>query len=105
MNVTLTPAEEADLRRRIASEARRLHDEFEGTFSGETIDRFVAESAAGLERSRVKDFIPMFVRRFARDRLKALAQAEGLLTKDRPEVLFVCEHNAGRSQMAAALTG
>src|SRR5438045_847416 len=24
--------------------------------------------------------------------------------KDRPEVLFVCVHNAGRSQMAAALT-
>ena len=26
-----------------------------------------------------------------------------LLTGDRPEVLFVCVHNAGRSQMAAAL--
>ncbi|MBM2811264.1 MAG: arsenate reductase ArsC [Chloroflexi bacterium] len=25
------------------------------------------------------------------------------MTKDRPEVLFVCVHNAGRSQMAAAL--
>ena len=26
-----------------------------------------------------------------------------LLTDERPEVLFVCVHNAGRSQMAAAL--
>ena len=25
------------------------------------------------------------------------------ITKDMPEVLFVCVHNAGRSQMAAAL--
>ncbi|CAA9270713.1 MAG: Arsenate reductase thioredoxin-coupled, partial [uncultured Actinomycetospora sp.] len=25
------------------------------------------------------------------------------MTDDRPEVLFVCVHNAGRSQMAAAL--
>jgi arsenate reductase len=41
--------------------------------------------------------------RFARERLKALGQAEGLITKEQPEVLFVCVHNAGRSQMAAGL--
>lgn len=28
---------------------------------------------------------------------------EGLVTKEVPEVLFVCVHNAGRSQMAAGL--
>src|SRR6266487_2115910 len=33
----------------------------------------------------------------------ALAQVEGSIVKDVPEVLFVCVHNAGRSQMAAAL--
>ena len=27
------------------------------------------------------------------------------MTDPRPEVLFVCVHNAGRSQMAAALLG
>jgi protein-tyrosine-phosphatase len=32
-----------------------------------------------------------------------LAQAEGSIVKDVPEVLFLCVHNAGRSQMAAAL--
>jgi arsenate reductase (thioredoxin) len=41
--------------------------------------------------------------RFCRERLKALAQAEGIVDKDQPEVLFVCVHNAGRSQMAAGL--
>jgi arsenate reductase (thioredoxin) len=41
--------------------------------------------------------------RFARERLNALAQAEGKLVKEQPEVLFVCVHNAGRSQMAAGL--
>jgi protein-tyrosine-phosphatase len=41
--------------------------------------------------------------RFARERLKALAQTEGLIVKEMPEVLFVCVHNAGRSQMAAGL--
>ena len=35
--------------------------------------------------------------------LKALAQLEGAMTKEQPEVLFVCVHNAGRSQMAAGL--
>ncbi len=33
----------------------------------------------------------------------AVAQADGIVAKPLPEVLFVCERNAGRSQMAAAL--
>jgi len=33
----------------------------------------------------------------------ALVQLEGVLVKEQPEVLFVCVHNAGRSQMAAGL--
>jgi protein-tyrosine-phosphatase len=43
------------------------------------------------------------VERFTRERLRALAQAEGTVMSEVPEVLFVCVHNAGRSQMAAAL--
>jgi protein-tyrosine-phosphatase len=31
------------------------------------------------------------------------ARVQGVLVSDLPEVLFVCVHNAGRSQMAAAL--
>ncbi len=42
--------------------------------------------------------------RFATDRLTALAQATGAIETPVPEVLFVCEQNAGRSQMAAVLT-
>ena len=48
-------------------------------------------------------FVPVLAHRFARERLKALGQAEGKITKLVPEVLFVCTHNAGRSQMAAGL--
>jgi len=80
-----------------------LHEEFRGIYSLETIERFVDESIDRLAGARVVDFIPLFVHRFARERLRALAQAEGALVKDVPEVLFVCVHNAGRSQMAAAL--
>jgi arsenate reductase (thioredoxin) len=80
-----------------------LHEEFRGIFSLETIERFVDESIDRLSGARVVDFIPLFVHRFSRERLRALAQAEGVILKDVPEVLFVCVHNAGRSQMAAAL--
>jgi len=80
-----------------------LHEEFRGTYSLETIERFVDESIDRMSGARVVDFIPLFVHRFSRERLRALAQAEGVILKDVPEVLFVCVHNAGRSQMAAAL--
>jgi arsenate reductase (thioredoxin) len=80
-----------------------LHEEFRGIYSLETIERFVDESIDRMSGARVVDFIPLFVHRFARERLRALAQAQGVLVKDTPEVLFVCVHNAGRSQMAAAL--
>ena len=48
-------------------------------------------------------FVPVLAHRFARERLKALGQADGRIAKEQPEVLFVCVHNAGRSQMAAGL--
>jgi arsenate reductase (thioredoxin) len=36
-------------------------------------------------------------------RLKSVQPNQGAIITDTPEVLFVCTHNAGRSQMAAAL--
>ena len=46
----------------------------------------------------------VLIRRHATERLRANAQADGYEPKPVPELLFVCVHNAGRSQMAAALT-
>ena len=63
----------------------------------------MSESVDLLGDSQINVFVPVLAHRFARERLRALAQAEGVLTKDQPEVLFVCVHNAGRSQMAAGL--
>jgi arsenate reductase (thioredoxin) len=80
-----------------------LRDEFAGTFSAATVERFMAESLEALGGARVKDFVPLFVHRFARERLRALGQVQGTIAKTVPEVLFVCVQNAGRSQMAAAL--
>ena len=80
-----------------------LTSEFQGIFSGETVERFVTESLQKLSGARIKDFVPLLVHRFARERLRALGQVEGTIAKEVPEVLFVCVQNAGRSQMAAAL--
>jgi len=81
----------------------KLHREFDGIFSPETVRRCLEESAKSLMGSLVADYIPILSYRFARERLSAVAQNEGTLPKTMPEVLFVCVHNAGRSQMAAAL--
>lgn len=86
-----------------ADEVARLVAEFSGVFGPETIERYVAESIDELAGARVVDFLPVLVHRFSRERLIALAQSEDRIAKEVPEVLFVCVHNAGRSQMAAGL--
>ncbi len=83
--------------------AERLADEFKGIYSEETIERYIAESLDLLGGARINVYVPVLAHRFARERLRALAQSEGALVKEQPEVLFVCVHNAGRSQMAAGL--
>ncbi len=65
--------------------------------------RFLDENVEQFRNAPVQRFVPIMVERFTRERLRALAQAEGLVMSDVPEVLLVCVHNAGRSQMAAAL--
>jgi protein-tyrosine-phosphatase len=90
-------------RRHVEKVTDSLVDEFSGVFARETIDRFITDSLDQLGNARFSDFLPVLAYRFARERLRAFGQAEGLITKDQPEVLFVCVHNAGRSQMAAGL--
>jgi arsenate reductase (thioredoxin) len=77
--------------------------EYEGVFSEETVARFVRESLDRWPAVTVHSHIEVLAYRFTRDRLRALGQAEGTIPKTHPEVLFVCVHNAGRSQMAAGL--
>ena len=82
-----------------------LTEKFAGVFSSETIERYVLESYTGLLRtSTVRTHLASRTIHFATDRLTALAQAKGAIERTVPEVLFVCEQNAGRSQMAAVLT-
>lgn len=85
----------------LAHAAERLTEEFSGVFGRETIDRFLHASYTDLaSRATVANFLPVLTERFARQRLRALAHVEGLQTTGTPTVLFLCVHNAGRSQMA-----
>lgn len=81
--------------------ATRLHGEFDGTFGTETIERFLHSSYDQFaSRTSIPNFLPLLAERFARQRLHALAKVEGHMNDGKPTVLFLCVHNAGRSQMA-----
>ncbi len=85
----------------LRSAAKTLHAEFDGTFSAETIELFLHSSYDQFaDRAKFTNFLPLMAERFARQRLKALARVEGVGADGTPIVLFLCTHNAGRSQMA-----
>lgn len=84
--------------------AAHLAERYAGIFSPETVERYVFESYATLSRTaRIRTYLAATAGHFADDRLRALAQSQGKIDKPVPQVLFVCVHNIGRSQVAAAL--
>ncbi|MGN2638833.1 arsenate reductase ArsC [Nocardia takedensis] len=81
--------------------ATRLQREFADTFGVETIEKFLNSSFNQFaSHATVLNFLPLLAERFARQRLLALAKVEGKALVGTPTVLFLCTHNAGRSQMA-----
>ncbi|MEV0740541.1 arsenate reductase ArsC [Streptomyces sp. NPDC050549] len=89
---------------RLASGIARLALRYRGRFSPETIQRLVIDSYEHLaEHARIRTHLVVLAEHLATERLDALAHIEGAPGSSLPRVLFVCSHNAGRSQMAAAL--
>ena len=85
----------------LRSSALLLQQEFAGMFSTETIERFLVTSYDEISSRLANErYLALFAERFARERLSALARVEGKSDDRRPVVLFLCTHNAGRSQMA-----
>ncbi|WP_028655388.1 arsenate reductase ArsC [Nocardioides sp. J54] len=81
--------------------ATRLSEDFAGVFNLETIERFLHSSFnefAG--KATVATFLPLLAERYAKQQLQAAAKIEGKSADGKPVVLFLCVHNAGRSQMA-----
>lgn len=94
----LTPAERVNIRHSAAALERR----WKGRMNVETIERFMAESLdIILPNAKIRTFVPVLVERLTNDRLRALVRIESDPTDLNPSVLFLCVHNAGRSQMAA----
>jgi arsenate reductase (thioredoxin) len=104
MSETRTPtiALTTEQRLLIRQGAERLKQHFEGVLNAETIERFMTDSTDRLmEKARVPDWLPVLAERFAKERLRALVRLEAGGDVTTPSVLFLCVHNAGRSQIAA----
>ena len=92
----------------LTAEYTRIVDDltyhYDGVFSRQSVQRAVEAARDTLGPvAKFPNFLPILTQRFARDQLLAAAQADGKIATSVPEILFVCVHNAGRSQMAAAL--
>jgi protein-tyrosine-phosphatase len=86
----------------IREAAERLKRQFVGQLNVETIERFVYDSLDRLlGRAHTTAWVPLLAERFARDRIRAMIRLESSPATLNPSVLFLCVHNAGRSQMAA----
>ncbi|MGC4885667.1 arsenate reductase ArsC [Micromonospora sp. DT227] len=97
------PYDEVSIDQQVAlrTAATRLAEEFTGVYGSETIERFLLSSYDQFATaSTIPHYLPLLAERFARQRLQALARVEGHHRDGRPVVLFLCTHNAGRSQMA-----
>ncbi len=78
-----------------------LASEFAGSFNRATVERLYGDSFQLLRQRHVTLYVVPLSERLTRDRLKALEKIEGRRGGTIPGVLFLCVHNAGRSQMAA----
>jgi len=95
--VTMTPGQ----RMALTSAARDLHARFQGVFGPETVEALVLDSFNQLAAKATEtNWLVVGAENFARQRLEALVHSEDHSVKKLPAVLFLCVHNAGRSQMA-----
>ena len=63
---------DATVRKQIESEVRTIKSEYQGVLPEASIDRVADESIERLANSRVPQFVPLFVGRFTRQRLREL---------------------------------
>jgi hypothetical protein len=59
----------------VESEVRTIKAQYRGQVSEESIDSLAHESLQRLADSRVPQFVPLFVGRFTRDRIKQIVSA------------------------------
>lgn len=67
---------DATVLKQVESEIRNIKAEYRGVVSEESIDVVAGESLQRLAHSRVPQFIPLFVGRFTRERLRELVKSQ-----------------------------
>ena len=72
---------DANVRKQIESEVRTIKAEYHGVLPEASIDRVADESIERLAGSRVPQFVPLFVGRFTRERLRELVGSESASTE------------------------
>lgn len=66
-----------DLYDSIRGATERLSSEFAGYFSSELIEKYASESFETLKDAPIPDFVPLFVERSTRERLREALAANG----------------------------
>ena len=91
-----------DIRGLLLKSSQRLHAFYKSHFALETVEKYVFESYELLDTtSEIKIYLPSLAERFSHDRLKALLKSTNPEVHGPLDILFVCVHNSGRSQIAA----
>lgn len=80
---------------------RRFGQMFSPEIIDQTLDEVIEENVSG---ARLSTFAAVMVEREAAERFEEMAREQRLEGKRRMELLFVCRRNAGRSQLASAIT-
>lgn len=80
-----------------------LHRRYDNSCGADVVDQIVDDEISNHKNVKIADFVPVMVERDSSERLAEIAESAGF-DKPRQEILFVCERNAGRSQLAAAIT-
>ena len=66
---------DATVLKQVESEVRSIKAEYRGVVPEESIDVVAGESLERLAHSRVPQFVPLFVGRFTRERLREIVKA------------------------------
>jgi hypothetical protein len=69
----------------VESEVRTIKAQYRGLVSEESIDSMANESLERLADSRVPQFVPLFVGRFTRDRIKQIVTSARSARATRPQ--------------------
>lgn len=81
-----------------------LHRRYDQVVPGADIDRVLDQAiATQTEEAKIQAFVPVLVERESAEKLEAMAVEAGAGQLSRKEILFVDQHNSGRSQLAAAI--